>query len=212
MKLNKRILQLLIISSLSITMIGCSNNSNSNETANNSSTSQEQIVEEEEIEEVEDYFILNDGMYKVGKDIDPGEYILLSNGVSSYYQVSSDSTGSLESIISNDNFTANRYITLADGQYIQIKNGCILDPEEKNIDLDSEEMLNSGMYKVGLDIEPGEYKVKALGNMGYVEVANDSKGILNSVASNDNFEGEKYVTVKDGQYLKLSNNTLLILE
>lgn len=63
------------------------------------------------------------------------------------------------------------------------------------------------MYRVGVDLEPGEYKVTATG-MGYIEVSADSKHTLLNIIINDVFEGEKYITVKAGQYLKLSGATL----
>lgn len=69
--------------------------------------------------------------------------------------------------------------------------------------------LQDGMYKVGVDIEPGEYKVKS-DSLGYVEVSKNAKGVLSSIISNDNFEGEKYVTVKKGQYLKLNGAELIL--
>ncbi|OJT72942.1 cell wall-binding protein, partial [Clostridioides difficile] len=47
---------------------------------------------------------IKDGMYKVGKDISAGEYLITSNSGSyaSYYEVTSDSTGNADSILSND--------------------------------------------------------------------------------------------------------------
>ena len=65
-------------------------------------------------------------------------------------------------------------------------------------------IYSEGMYKVGRDIAAGEYKVVPTGTVGsYIEVAKDSKGVLESIVSNDNFTAEKYVTIKDGQYIKL---------
>lgn len=62
-----------------------------------------------------------------------------------------------------------------------------------------------GMYKAGKDIEPGEYKVtpEDTAVFSYIEVAKDSKGTLESIVTNDNFQSEKYITIKDGQYIKL---------
>lgn len=59
------------------------------------------------------------------------------------------------------------------------------------------------MFKVGVDIEAGEYKVTAEeGEMGYYCVYGDSRH--DDIIANDNFEGSAYVTVKDGQYLVLN--------
>lgn len=60
-----------------------------------------------------------------------------------------------------------------------------------------------GTYKVGTDIEAGEYKLTATGtSMGYYAVLNSSDPF--DIASNNNFENQSYVTVNDGQYLELS--------
>ena len=40
--------------------------------------------------------------------------------------------------------------------------------------------------------------------MGYIEVSSDSRGVLDSIITNDNLMEDSYITVQDGQYLKLS--------
>ena len=67
-----------------------------------------------------------DGMYKVGEDIPSGEYLLTNDNPSryqAYFKVTTDSTGSSKSIVSNGNFYDQRYITVKDGEYIRIS-GC----------------------------------------------------------------------------------------
>lgn len=61
-----------------------------------------------------------EGMYKVGVDIPAGEYNVTAElGESAYLEVSADSTG--DSIITNDVFENNLYITVTDGQYLTLK-------------------------------------------------------------------------------------------
>ena len=148
-----------------------------------------------------DVKMYNSGMYKVGVDLPAGEYVLVGN--SAYFQIAKDSTGVLESIIANDNFNNRSIITVQDGQYVTLtrctayafKDAPKVNPENG--------FLREGMYKVGVDLPAGEYKVIANG-MGYTEVSSNSKHDLNAIVSNDNFQGEKYITVKAGQYLKLT--------
>ncbi len=47
-----------------------------------------------------------EGMYKVSKDINPGEYKLTpdTGAINSYVEVSKNSKGTTDSIVSNDNF------------------------------------------------------------------------------------------------------------
>lgn len=144
------------------------------------------------------------GMYKVGSDIPAGEYVLITSG-DAYFAITSDSSGSLESILANDNFTSRSIVSVSDGQYLELT-ACKAYPFAEAPAVDkSNGILESGMYKVGVDIPAGEYKVESINSMGYLEVSSDSRHTLNSIVTNDNFEGSKYITVKDGQYLKLSN-------
>jgi hypothetical protein len=153
---------------------------------------------------------INAGMYKVGQDLKAGEYLLYSNGGFAYYQVSKDSTGSLDSIISNDNFTNTRYITVEDGQYIEFRDAKMLPSSEAQPQQPVDGKYPSGMYKTGKDIKAGEYKVSAdSGQSAYIEVRKSSKGRLDEIVSNDNFTGEKYITVSEGQYLTMNNCSIL---
>lgn len=145
---------------------------------------------------------IEEGMYKVGSDVQPGEYFIQADD-EAYYQVSKDSTGSLDSIIANDNFTNTRYQTLSAGQYVELRS-CKMIPVAKAPKQQPQEgKYPEGMYKVGRDITAGEYKAVPDGDMSYIEVATTSKNNLNSIAANDNFTAPKYVTIKSGQYVKL---------
>jgi len=149
------------------------------------------------------------GMYKVGSDLSAGEYVLISNG-SSYFQVSKDSTGALDSIVCNDTFTNRSYVTINAGQYFEFKN-CSAYPTAQAPTVDtSSGVLNAGMYIVGKDFSAGEYKVEVDGANGYFEVDKDSLHSINSISANDMFTGSKYVTVKTGQYIKLNNAKLYL--
>ncbi|WP_291568904.1 MULTISPECIES: hypothetical protein [unclassified Clostridium] len=60
-------------------------------------------------------------------------------------------------------------------------------------------VYKDGMYKVGVHIPAGEYKVVPSNDMAYIEVIKDSTGILDSIITNDNLDAEKYITIEDGQ-------------
>lgn len=68
------------------------------------------------------------GMYKVGKDIGAGEYKLTAIG-RCYYEVSNDSSGSIDAILTNDNLDDGEtaYITLKTGYYLKISGDAILE-------------------------------------------------------------------------------------
>lgn len=157
---------------------------------------------------------LSAGMYKVGTDITAGEYVLLPNvGATAYFEITSDSTGTLDSVIANDNFTGRSYITVSDGEYLNIKRARLYTLDTAPMVDTSTGILSAGMYKVGVDIPAGEYKISSTrgnvsGSLAYFETSIDSSHQLSSIVTNDNFDGERYVTVTDGQYIKLSGCTL----
>lgn len=154
--------------------------------------------EKQRLEELQKAMIY-EGTYKVGTDIPAGEYVMFATA-GGYFSLSSDSTGSFSSIICNDNFDYNTIITVSDGQYLEIKRACAVPIDQEGYTL---ETTGEGMFKVGKHIPAGEYKIIADGD-GYIEVSSNSTHDFNSIVSNDNFTGEKYITVTDGQYLKLS--------
>lgn len=146
------------------------------------------------------------GMYKVGSDIPAGEYVLIADG-QAYFQIAKDSTGTLDSILANDNFTNRSIVTVKEGQYLTINSCTAYASKDAPKVTPDNGYLPEGMYKVGIDLPAGEYKVSADGQ-GYVEVSNNSLHDLESIVSNDNFQGDKYITIKNGQYLKLSGTKL----
>ena len=167
---------------------------------------EEEVVEKEKEEEVATTSALKAGTYKVGTDISAGEYLVFSNG-HAYIESSSDSSGNLESIIFNDNLMngAHSYVTLKDGEYFKMTGGEMYLVEDAESVIPEDGLYQDGMYKVGNDIPAGEYKVILTGNlgMGYLEVSSDSSHQLGSIITNDNVQADTYITVKEGQYLKL---------
>lgn len=144
-----------------------------------------------------------EGMYKVGTDIPAGEYRLIAS-FSGYFQIASDSTGSLDSIIANDNFDTSSIITVSDGQYLTLSR-CDAYTFGQG---PSADITKEGMFKVGYDLPAGEYKIHSDSD-GYVEVSSDSTHNLYSIVSNNNFSGDSYITVSDGQYLKLARANIV---
>lgn len=172
------------------------NDDTSSNTVTDTNEDTRDVVSEPETPSVQTW---DAGMHKVGTDIPVGEYVLKANGYG-YFQISSDSSGELDSIVANDNFTTNSIVTVQDGQYLTL-NDCTAYKmgEEPTLDTTKE-----GMFKVGVHLPAGEYKVHSDGR-GYVEVSSSSSHLLDNIVTNDNIEGDSYITVSDGQYLKLSD-------
>ncbi|GAA0303229.1 hypothetical protein GGQ92_002997 [Gracilibacillus halotolerans] len=167
--------------------------------------------EEEPAEETNDTAAgIEPGTYKVGEELDAGEYLVIADSMT-YIESSSDSTGSLESIIFNLNLysDSHAYITLNDGEYFKLQGGTAYPVTEAPSIQPDDGVYRNGMYKVGEDIPAGEYKVlldeSASMGMGYIEVSTDSRHDLGSIVTNDNPQADTYITVEDGQYLTLQD-------
>lgn len=152
------------------------------------------------------------GTYKVGKDIDPGEYI--AYGLHSTAQIKQfNSLDEQEDTEEIDGLFID--LTLEENQYIEVESGIIL-PKST---FDMNNLAQYGIYKVGQDIEAGEYKVASIsdsyessyeevdGALGALEVADEALGgnVLKTV---DLYDGQKYVTLKDGQYVRVVDAVL----
>lgn len=154
-------------------------------------------VNEEVLQSLENRKIteITDGMYKVGQDILAGEYIVFASDGSGYFSVSSDSNQ--EDILFNENFDYNSIITVNDGEYLKLER-CYAVPFAE---VDEIDLTGDGMFKVGTHIPAGEYKLDSGTNLGYYCIYSNSR--QQDIIANDNFEGQNYVTVSDGQYLVL---------
>lgn len=142
------------------------------------------------------------GMYKVGVDIPAGEYFIQKEGtLSAYMAVYSDSTG--DSILENENFNTFHFITVEDGQYFEVSRGKFTSVDNISLTYDPQN-LTEGMYRVGIDIPAGEYRLECTSSYsGYVCVYPTSRSDRR-IKTNDNFENNKYITVSEGEYLLLS--------
>jgi len=159
-------------------------------------------------EEPKDDGKIKQGTYKIGTDLPAGEYLVFATGAMGYIESAKDSTGQLESIIFNDNLSkgAHSYVTLNDGEYFKL-NGGEMYPVDKAPSVKPEDgVYTNGMYKVGQDIPAGEYKVilEAASGMGYLEVASNSSHQIESIVTNENVTADMYITITDGQYIKLN--------
>jgi len=144
------------------------------------------------------------GTYKVGTDLSAGEYLVIAKSTC-YVESSTDSKGTLESIVFNDNVQGSTYVTIHDGEYFKLQGGEAYPVDKAPSIVPANGLYKDGMYKVGKDIPAGEYKVSLNGSMGYLEVATDSTHQLGSIVTNDNVQADTYITVAVGQYLKLKS-------
>lgn len=151
------------------------------------------------------------GQYLVGNDIVSGEYLFISDsrGIG-YIEISEDPNSF--TILQNEASVTYDFFVVNDGEFLKINHGKIYNLKEckiDNIGIDFP-VVDCGLrYRVGIDIKKGMYKLSSESH-GYYEVCDGPLGKNMKIISNDNFTGQCYVSVEDGQYLKLNNGTKLI--
>lgn len=152
----------------------------------------------------------NADIYKVGVDLAAGEYYLVptSTTTSAYMAVCSDSNG--DDILENDNFDGPTYITVEDGQYFEVTRAKFALASEISTSFDPSN-LKEGMYLVGKDIPAGEYLLKANSDRSAYVCVYDNSTVSRNIVTNDNFDGKKYITVRDGEYLEIVRCTGALL-
>lgn len=136
------------------------------------------------------------GQYKVGTDIPAGEYVIFADGGPGYFEVTVDANG--DDIIANENFEYNSIMTIVDGEYLKLSRAYAVPIE----DVESLPMDTADMFKIGVFLPAGEYKVVSDSDSGYYCIYGDNR--QGDIIANDNFDGQSYLTVSDGQYLVLS--------
>ena len=74
---------------------------------------------------------------------------------------------------------------------------------------DSAASVGEGMYLIGADIQAGTYLLTATSEDwdAYYARCKDASGEMSSIIANDNFSNTAYITVENGEYLKLNRCT-----
>lgn len=144
------------------------------------------------------------GVYLIGSDLPAGEYAMIaqSSSVSAYYCVYPDTSKS--DIIGNNNFELIDYVTVSDGQLLEVSRATIVPANQYSVDA-LQYLVGSGRFRVGKDIPAGTYKleVNTSRRHGYYAVYNSSLPDAD-IVQNNNFENNDYVTIYEGQYLEIS--------
>lgn len=211
----KKLLSIILSAMLCLSFVGCSNNTTTVE-----SSSQQEYSNQNKKDNSKISFKLSDGTFKVGEDLDPGIYVLVKHDgeFMGSFDITTDTTGDLNSSVDSNAFENFSYIEVKDGQYLQL-NKCDLykvdEIKDEALDFSNLNELTNGMYIVGEDITPGEHKLEVIndGSEGWFCLYNNLAGGYNNspdLQTADYFSGSKLITLKDGQYLKLDSNTKVI--
>lgn len=160
------------------------------------------------------------GQYKCDKDLQPGEYVIVSNSDLSCYVdlLASPNAQPLSSaFLFNENFSYRHYIKIEKGQYVSFTKGALYNLENEPTIIKHEQDGNifykAGQYKVGRDFIAGTYFLYAgtSGKSMYYELTTSafSNPISSSFISNGFVSDILNLNLKDGQYISFSSGLLV---
>lgn len=156
---------------------------------------------------------IDTGSYIQG-DIPKGEYAFITFEGSGQYYSEEDQAGN---IIDNENFESFGYVYVHDKGNIETMGALVSVDALKNLGVsgakelyeimnDVEDFTGSAWYKVGADIEPGQYVIESIGE-GYAAIMSGPVG-NNEIVDNNIFNGRYSVNVSEGQYLVVSKGEI----
>lgn len=150
------------------------------------------------------------GQYKIGTDMQAGEYMLIQDSsFSAYFAISKDANDF--DIIANDNFDGNSIVEVYDGEYLTMDRCYAVALDDAPTLSADDGYLGEGFYIVGVHIPAGEYKVEATERFeAYICVYSDLR--RTDIITNEIFEGSRYVELSEGQYLEIERGRIYIGE
>lgn len=155
--------------------------------------------------------VLGPGSYRVGIEVEPGEYMLLkernSEVLTGSYVVAD---GSTERVVTSDIFFYNSIVEVVRGQELILKD-CTLSPIDQVLEIDCN---NGNMYKVGYHIPAGTYFLSCNGNggIGRYRVFQDRNAENDDPLYHGLFERNVMLELQEGEYLDVMNASLELLE
>lgn len=151
---------------------------------------------------------ITDGTYQVGTDIEAGEYLVFSNGIT-LLENAKDQSGNPDSLVFNIALDgrSHTYVTLLQGEYFKLDGGEMY-PVASAPDLaPSDGVYKDGQYKIGKDLPAGTYtlRVDDQSDIGFYEISKNSRQDMMDMLVSDVVESELSVSVTNGQYLTIRN-------
>jgi hypothetical protein len=173
---------------------GSKTGSTKNTQSESGSNSTEQVAKEE-VKPTEDpnpHF--SDGTYEVGKEIQPGTYRTRKASSGCYYARLSGFGNAFGDIITNENTDAPAIITIEATDKGFTSKRCGVWTQDLSAITSDKTTFGDGMYIVGTDIEPGQYKNSGQDGCYFARLANFTGG-MGGIISNENTDDVAIVNI-----------------
>ncbi len=156
------------------------------------------------------------GEYLVGKDIPAGEYFVQADEDSYYADIIRKESKNAEDYLLYENCDTFRFITVKEGEYFEVQHCSFISSDQvEPITPSGDGYYYTGEYRVGIDIPAGDYVVLPDGRMSNPYVSCDTNSLHDydyRIFSHYINGTHVYITVADGDYLKLDEAKLAGLE
>ena len=175
--------------------VGGSGKSSSNDTKSTSDKEGESTDVETKVEPTEDpnpHF--SDGTYEVGNEIQPGTYRTREASSGCYYSRLSGFGNDLGDIITNDNIDAPAIVTIEATDKGFTSKRCGTWTQDLSAITTDKTTFGDGMYIIGTDIEPGQYKNTGQTWCYFARLSNFTGG-MGGILSNENTDDVAIVTI-----------------
>ena len=139
-----------------------------------------------------------DVFLKGGVDIPIGEYLVKGSGTAI---LATEGTGNSASFTDVSEYRNSWYTYIDSGDYFSFTSGEMYLAKNINGARDIDGVLTEGMYKVGKDLEPGEYKLVAKNNKASYTIYSDSSHSYISKTEQREFVGSWYLFVEKDDYI-----------
>ncbi len=161
-------------------------------------------IEEKEPEKT----VLDAGKYEVGKDIKADEYLLVASGDAEIKLLRGEDSGNPDNVITSVSFKNSIYVNIIGCSFIELKNCKIYDLSSVPTRIDGGAYKN-GMFKVGKDLEAGNYSVNKVvssqaGTYKVLSKPYSTEGTV-SVQTSGTVTKETTISLNAGQYILLNN-------
>jgi len=138
------------------------------------------------------------GTYLVGQDLPAGQYVAVNDGLC-YVKIGADPN--MNTVYSSELTHYSIPFEVRDGDWVYSSKGMIYSIDNITLDL-----AKDGMYVVGVHIKAGDYRLEARGK-GYYAITRGMLGKNDKIEKNANFDTVAYVSLKNGQCIRVSRCT-----
>lgn len=151
------------------------------------------------------------GQYKVGADIPAGAYYVFADPDKWYSSCKLTKDANGNDYVLYESIDTNYIVEIRDGEYFELSNSYAIPYEYAPVAESKNGYLYEGFYVVGVDIPAGEYKVEAYEDATWASCAIYAD-LRDGLEDFETVKDKRYIELKDGQYLKLSDCKIYVGE